>query len=49
MFVVVGTFRRMSNATGVFVHQWDMRGRDMKGYLQVSVSYYSGGVILMTV
>lgn len=33
----MGTFRRITTATGVFVHQWDMRGRDMKSYLEVSL------------
>ncbi|KAI1464034.1 uncharacterized protein F4812DRAFT_444299 [Daldinia caldariorum] len=33
--VIVGSLRRISQSTGLFVHQWEMRGRDMAQYLQI--------------
>ncbi|KAI1205342.1 uncharacterized protein F4807DRAFT_464819 [Annulohypoxylon truncatum] len=33
--VIVGSLRRITESTGLFVHQWEMRGRDMAGYLQI--------------
>lgn len=33
--VIVGSLRRIADATGLFVHQWEMRGKDMADYLQI--------------
>ncbi|OTA97789.1 hypothetical protein M434DRAFT_26525 [Hypoxylon sp. CO27-5] len=33
--VIVGSLRRIVESTGLFVHQWEMRGKDMAGYLQI--------------
>lgn len=39
MVVIVGSLRRIADATGLFVHQWEMRGKDMADYLQVRRDY----------
>ncbi|KAI0138630.1 hypothetical protein F4776DRAFT_619273 [Hypoxylon sp. NC0597] len=33
--VIVGSLRRIVDSTGLFVHQWEMRGKDMADYLQI--------------
>ncbi|KAI0106917.1 hypothetical protein F4814DRAFT_429383 [Daldinia grandis] len=35
VITAVGSLRRIFGATGIFIHQWDFRGRDIAEYLKV--------------
>ncbi|KAI0844146.1 hypothetical protein F5Y00DRAFT_249447 [Daldinia vernicosa] len=35
VMTAVGSLRRIFGATGIFIHQWDFRGRDIAEYLKV--------------
>ncbi|KAI0147456.1 hypothetical protein GGR57DRAFT_251514 [Xylariaceae sp. FL1272] len=53
LFYVVtieGSIRRISAGPGLFIHQWDERGRDMAGYLLVihlGILFYCGALLFI--
>ncbi|KAI0181195.1 hypothetical protein GGR52DRAFT_577779 [Hypoxylon sp. FL1284] len=51
LFVIVGSLRQISVASGLFIHQWEMLGKDMADYVQAllvfTVLFYAAIIIAL--